>query len=867
MKNKTYRFAAVAAVLLAFCLVFTAPVGAVDNESKIGNVEYETLAAAINAASDGQTVTLLNDVTSSEIIEIKTAITLDGDGYTLTSTASRAINVNCSGAVTIKDLIVATNTQIYSESTTPERAINIIEKAVTLTLNNVTAEGFKYTINVAASSEGSFITIIDGKYSGYSTLNICGNDTVVVANDVVFHGNNTAEQSDSNVFSAISIGDYAHSHYSDNVSITINEGRIIATSTNGNKQFIVSAPGVTDSVVVIDSELVILNNAVFNANTVNVAGSFRAEYADELAEDGYVATIAEGNLLSVYATLEEAVAAAESGDTITLLNDVALDQALTVSTSITLNLNGHTISRSNDDAVVVSGASASLTICDNSSEQTGNITSAGSNYNRGAIWINDGATVTLKSGKLAGTGYAVCVGSGSSRTAGMFVMDGGELESGYIGINIPNGTVTIKDGKISAVRYGISGHGNHDGTTITITGGTIVATDPEVDGNKRVATAIYHPQGGTLTITGGEIMGPNGIQFVGDGQLTITGGTITGTHEAQVPYPLVNFNGGMANGAALSIVKASGYGSGPLLASITGGTFTSDANDAIRIYGNDTAGGNGVEGVTLLDPVKFIKGGIFSTAPDVKYLVDNYEAVKQNDGTYKVQEKKPVTTTTTTTTTTSKPKEEPPVEEPVTPTEPVAGEVTVETTVTNGGELTFETPAEPETPVEGESGEQGEAPTDAPAEPAVTGVVLPEGTNSEVSFIPVSEQPAPAGKETQTKKVFEINVPTYEKGKPATIKFTMTVAELEADGKTAEQVALWHFDEETGEWTKLVTSYTIVDGVVYFEAITNDFSPFAIIYEEAPVDEPVEEPETPASPAPLFAVLAGLGAAVVLRRK
>ena len=77
------------------------------------------------------------------------------------------------------------------------------------------------------------------------------------------------------------------------------------------------------------------------------------------------------------------------------------------------------------------------------------------------------------------------------------------------------------------------------------------------------------------------------------------------------------------------------------------------------------------------------------------------------------------------------------------------------------------------------------APADEPAEPAITGVVLPEGTNSEVAFVPVSEQPAPAGKETSTKKVFEINVQTYEKGKPATIKFTMTVAELEADGKTA----------------------------------------------------------------------------------
>ena len=209
----------------------------------------------------------------------------------------------------------------------------------------------------------------------------------------------------------------------------------------------------------------------------------------------------------------------------------------------------------------------------------------------------------------------------------------------------------------------------------------------------------------------------------------------------------------------------------------------------------------------------------------------------------------------------NKPVEEPeePVVEPETPTEePVAGEVTVETEVTDGGEVELETPAT--------EGEGGSAAADED-ETKITGVVLPTGTDSEVTFVPVSEQAAPEGKETQTKKVFEINVPTYEKGKAAVIKFQMTVEELAADGKEAADVALWHFDEETGEWTKLVTSYTIVDGIVYFEAITNDFSPFAIVYEDEPVDEPVDEPETPASPAPVLGLITALGAAVLLRRK
>ena len=63
------------------------------NEAKVGETEYPTLAEAISAAKAGDTVTLLNDVTASEIIVIDKALPLDGGNHTLTSTAGRAINV------------------------------------------------------------------------------------------------------------------------------------------------------------------------------------------------------------------------------------------------------------------------------------------------------------------------------------------------------------------------------------------------------------------------------------------------------------------------------------------------------------------------------------------------------------------------------------------------------------------------------------------------------------------------------------------------------------------------------------------------------------------------------------------------------
>lgn len=56
MKNKTYRFAAVAAVLLAFCLVFMTPVGA-----EVTGVD--TAGELQTAFNNGGDVKLVADIT------------------------------------------------------------------------------------------------------------------------------------------------------------------------------------------------------------------------------------------------------------------------------------------------------------------------------------------------------------------------------------------------------------------------------------------------------------------------------------------------------------------------------------------------------------------------------------------------------------------------------------------------------------------------------------------------------------------------------------------------------------------------------------------------------------------------------------
>lgn len=48
-------------------------------EAKIGNQAFVTLQDAIDSANDGDEIVLTKDVTSTQVIEIKKSVTIDGD--------------------------------------------------------------------------------------------------------------------------------------------------------------------------------------------------------------------------------------------------------------------------------------------------------------------------------------------------------------------------------------------------------------------------------------------------------------------------------------------------------------------------------------------------------------------------------------------------------------------------------------------------------------------------------------------------------------------------------------------------------------------------------------------------------------------
>ncbi len=186
-----------------------------DAQAKIGGLYYTTLDAALDAAAEGATITLLADVEASEIITIEEAITLDGNGKTLTSTAGRAINVDCAGAVTIKDLTIKAS---------GARAINIINQAATVTINGVTATASNNAVMIATTAGAVKLTVNDCDFTGLAVVNVAGDGAQVTITDSTI---TNVDATDKENFGAITVWSSLNAAATMTASVSVTDTNII----------------------------------------------------------------------------------------------------------------------------------------------------------------------------------------------------------------------------------------------------------------------------------------------------------------------------------------------------------------------------------------------------------------------------------------------------------------------------------------------------------------------------------------------------------------------------------------------------------------------------------------------------------------
>ena len=331
--------------------------------AEVNGAKYATLAEAIDAAQDGQTVRLLADAT--EDVVISKSITLDLGGKTLTNTnvGKATISVQ-SGTVTVKNGNVVGGNDYYNIEVTKGSNANLTLTDVAATAGNtgssmidnwgtltITSGTYTGGLNVVKSEEGSVLNISGGTFTRETAPRWGITGTVLVYGTTTITGGTFNEKSTSTNARVVVTG-----RVNGYTSITYVKGGTF--NGNGNNVFHHLSPAQADDSFEVSG------------------GTFNKSIPDYYCADGFIPTknaagtygVKEGHYVAAvgskkYETLADAIRLAAKGKTVKLLADVADCGILTISKNITLDGGGHTISGNSSISVNMPGnAAADVTI-------------------------------------------------------------------------------------------------------------------------------------------------------------------------------------------------------------------------------------------------------------------------------------------------------------------------------------------------------------------------------------------------------------------------------------------------------------------------------------------------------------------------
>ena len=517
--------------------------------AKIGDTEYETLTAAVAAVKDGETVTMLKDVTESVEISADKNITLDLNGNTLTNTDGKHTIEN-RGILTVTDNSTDKSGKVDNVSNGKFPFVNY--EGATATLNGGSFD--------RSLENGKVGKTDDDCNSGYTIKNW----GIMTINDGVSVNNNSDKSSGS---SAIGNG-YQNGKDFDNhtgvtaanVKLTINGGKFtggLNTIKNDDYAELEINGGEFENYTqqcIMNWNKAVINNGKFtgkeNGNVIyngydndnmdkgileikggefngkiqvydpnkkgqtSISGGTFSTDVSKYATanrtvmqnpDGtYTVSVAKINDKG-YSTLKDAVDAAQENETVTLLDDVTINPKgegdvlvpqITIDKSVTLDLAGHKIAY---DASVASQnpsyTPAFFMVCNNADVTiTGNGTIDCEAGNNGAYGINVyGGNLTIENGTFYGAMTVAQVQEGSLNVKGGYYDLAPSVKSQF-----PQFAKYIINAINSAFKDGSA--------IISVTGGTFVNFDPSANpegiDTSYVAKGYYskYNQDGTFSV-------------------------------------------------------------------------------------------------------------------------------------------------------------------------------------------------------------------------------------------------------------------------------------------------------------------------------------------------------------------------------
>ena len=590
--------------------------------AKVGDTEYATLQAAIDAAGRNATVILLAD--TRENVTIATPMTLDLNGHTLNGgqvKAKPALTVTA--RVTVKDGSAAKTGTIMREDTAENSGVSShyvidIQGAGWLTFES---GNVKNNSGTDSGKGASLVRVGDDSVAKYPGLNIKGGtftqDNFIVikvdSGDLFLNGG-TLNSTDSyaiedwhratikggTVNGTVAVWTYSGGHNSDltisggtvngnvaSVSYDKAEGKLAKVSISG---------GTVDGTLgtyTYGNGLIPINDAT-KATIAVTGGTFSSDPTQYVVEDSGVTKnddgtygVAKAYLAKVgdtsYYTMDEAFKAqTASGKAIVLLRDYTTGSTFNSgSINRTVDLNGHTW------------------------------TCTGTDANSAAFEINyPDATLTVKNGKVFSSQL---VGLIPSAMGGTIKYDNSSLV--FDGVEMT-----------TTAHSGIETNGNNTNDTVTLRNSTL---------NVPNGFGIYFPSSGTLTIDNSKINAQTmGVQVCA-GSLNISGADTAITVSGDGIDKTIN-DGAIEDGAAISIVNRAGY-KGLDEIKVEGGKFTAKGdNAAVKAYDWDNT--NKTESDFTQAAKVSISGGTFSSAVDKSLCAEGFIPTKNADGTYGVKE-------------------------------------------------------------------------------------------------------------------------------------------------------------------------------------------------------------------------------------
>ena len=533
-------------VLLTLCLAFSLlPTAALaDGEgtqtndvAQIGETKYATLQEAVNAANDN-TVKLLENVTEDINIPTGINVTLDLNGHKITNVSGHTITVEKGGKLNISDSV---GTGVVDNTSHGKGAI-VNSGEVTLNGGTFKRSAENGTYSPYGNGGNSWYTIANygtmeintgvtvENTGGYSSMIRNGGEATADCNLTIRGGNFTGgiNTVKNDLFGVLTINGGNFSNTAQYVIMNWNKAEITAgtfqTLDTASAVLFTSAFGSNANYV---GELTISGGEFKHAsdtqemivdhydesnkgNAVVTGGKFDADISKYIptdyvqSADGTVEKLGETNAVAkvggtYYKTLADAVAAAQDGDTITLLKDAELTSTLNLAKNITIDGQGkYTIKAANSFTVgsdnktycvlYVSGEVTLKDVTVNGNEKCrvifcdkGKLTIDGATITNGkapnfigGVYMTSSASFEMKSGSITGNKNA------KGYQNDEYLQYSSDL---WIGANANGALTAINGGTIGNVFVNANAWSASNPGSFTMNGGTVTNLYVEHDAN------------------------------------------------------------------------------------------------------------------------------------------------------------------------------------------------------------------------------------------------------------------------------------------------------------------------------------------------------------------------------------------------